>query len=90
MAEDKQIIMTTHSEHIVGRLLTLVAEKKLSADDLAIYAFEKDGVGECRAEQLAVTEDGKVQGGVRDFFDTNLEEMNRYVQAQFSRLESKE
>ena len=26
-AEDKQIIMTTHSEHILGRLLTLVAEK---------------------------------------------------------------
>ena len=48
-AEDKQIIMTTHSEHILGRLLTLVAEKKLAADELAIYAFEKDGKGECSA-----------------------------------------
>ena len=34
-AEDKQIIMTTHSEHLVERLLLLVAEGTLSADDLA-------------------------------------------------------
>ena len=40
--ENKQLIMTTHSEHIVGRLLTLVAEKKLSPAELAIYAFQKD------------------------------------------------
>ena len=26
LEEDKQVIMTTHSEHITGRLLTLVAE----------------------------------------------------------------
>ena len=39
-AEDKQIIMTTHSEYLVaGRLLTLVAEGKLTVDDLAIYSF---------------------------------------------------
>ena len=29
-ASNKQVIMTTHSEHIAGRLLTLVAEGKIS------------------------------------------------------------
>ena len=80
-AEDKQLIMTTHSEHIVGRLLTLVAEKKLSSEELAIYAFEKDGNGECTAQELGVTEDGRVKGGIKDFFESDLAELNRYVEA---------
>jgi predicted ATPase len=79
--EDKQIIMTTHSEHILGRLLTLVAEKQLVPDELAIYAFEKDDKGECTAGQIEVLEDGRVRGGIKDFFNTHLDELNRYVKA---------
>ncbi|MCH7620466.1 MAG: AAA family ATPase [Chloroflexi bacterium] len=89
-AEDKQIIMTTHSEHILGRLLTLVAEKKLAADELAIYAFEKDEKGECTASQIEVLDDGRVRGGIKDFFEPHLEELNRYIQAQFSGLQPAE
>lgn len=80
-AEDKQIIMTTHSEHIAGRLLTLVAEGKLTTDDLAIYSFEKDEKGECSATELEITELGQTTGGLTGFFDTNLAEMDRYVKA---------
>ena len=80
-AESKQLIMTTHSEHIVGRLLTLVAEKKLSADDLAIYAFDKDDDGVCHAKELEVTDDGRVEGGLRDFFEADLGELERYIRA---------
>ena len=80
-AEDKQIIMTTHSEHIAGRLLTLVAEGKLTVDDLAIYSFEKDGKGECSATELVVTELGQTEGGLTGFFDNNVAEMDRYVKA---------
>lgn len=79
--EDKQLIVATHSEHILGRLLTLVAEHKLSADDLAIYAFEKDEQGECTANELEVTEDGRVKGGIKDFFESDLEELERYIRA---------
>ena len=80
-AEDKQIIMTTHSEHLVGRLLTLVAEGKLTPNDLAIYSFEKDEKGECSASELVVTERGQTEGGLTGFFDNNLAEMDRYVKA---------
>ena len=80
-AEDKQIIMTTHSEHIAGRLLTLVAERKLTTDDLAIYSFEKDDKGECSANEIGITELGQTEGGLTGFFDTNLAEMDRYVKA---------
>jgi len=80
-AQSKQLIMTTHSEHILGRLLTLVAEQKLSKDELAIYAFEKDGDGVCTASEIEVTDDGRVKGGLKDFFETDLAELDRYVKA---------
>ena len=80
-AENKQLMMTTHSEHILGRLLTLVAENKLDVDELAIYAFEKDEEGVCTAERLEVAADGRVKGGLKDFFESHLDELNRYVNA---------
>ena len=81
-AEDKQLIMTTHSEHIAGRLLTLVAENNLATDELTIYSFEKDDeTGECFANEIEITERGQTSGGLTGFFDTNLAEMDRYVKA---------
>lgn len=90
LAGNKQVIMTTHSEHITGRLLTLVAERALTPEDLAIYAFEKNSeTGVCTAKPLAISTDGGVEGGVRDFFATNLAEMNRFVEAQFAQDKEK-
>ena len=78
-AEDKQIIMTTHSEYVAGRLLTLVAEGKLTTDDLAIYYFEKDEKGECSATEIEVTERGQVKGGLTGFHEATRDEMRRYA-----------
>ena len=80
-ANNKQLIMATHSEHILSRLLTLVAEGKLSKDELAVYSFEKDDDGVCSATEIEVTAKGQVIGGLKGFFDTNIEEMDRYVKA---------
>ena len=78
---DKQIVMTTHSEHVAGRLLTLVAEGTLSADELAIYSFEKDKKGVCSASKIEVTDRGQVNRGLKSFFETDMAEMRRYVAA---------
>lgn len=89
LAGDKQVIMTTHSEHILNRLLTLVVEGTLPLDDLAIYAFEKDEeTGICSAKPLKIDEGGRVEGGIKDFYAVNLAEMNRYVEAQFARMQA--
>ena len=80
-ANDKQVIMTTHGEHMLGRLLVLVAEGVISKEEVAIYSFEKDDGGVCSATEIEVTDRGQVKGGLRDFFDANLDEMDRYVQA---------
>ena len=63
-AEDKQIIMSTHSEHLVERLLLLVAEGTLNSDDLAIYSFSKDEKGECSASEIRVTENDRSRAGL--------------------------
>lgn len=80
-ASNKQVIMTTHSEHIAGRLLIEVAEGKLAPDDIAIYSFEKDDDGICSASEIEVSENGQLAGGLRSFFQTDLDEMRRYVDA---------
>ena len=86
-AEDKQIIMTTHSEYVAGRLLTLVAEGKLTVDDLAIYSFMKDEkTGECSATQIEVTERGQVRGGLTGFHETTRDEMRRYADGLRNRV----
>ena len=85
LEEDKQVIMTTHSEHITGRLLTLVAEGKLTPDDVAIYAFEKDEEGVCTAKDLRINPEGTIEGSIGDFFEVSLAEMNRVVKALSAR-----
>ena len=80
-ADNKQVIMTTHSEHVAGRLLTLVAEGKLSPEEVAIYSFEKDEDGVCSAQEIEVTEHGQVVGGLKSFFEADLDEMRRFVDA---------
>ena len=80
-ADDKQIIMTTHSEHLVERLLLLVAEDRLTADELAIYSFAKNEKGECSASEIKVTDNGQVEGGLTDFYANNLETLDRRVKA---------
>ena len=77
--EDKQIIMTTHSEYVAGRLLTLVAEGKLTTDELAIYSFLKDEKGECTATEIEVTERGQTKGGLSSFDEATRDEMRRYA-----------
>ena len=85
LEEDKQVIMTTHSEHITGRLLTLVAEGTLTPDDVAIYAFEKDEEGVCTAKDLRINPEGTIEGSINDFFEVSLAEMNRVVKALSAR-----
>ena len=81
IASDKQVIMTTHSEHIAGRLMTEIAEGKVSSSEVAIYSFDKNPEGICSADRVELTDEGQATGGLRSFFQTDLDEMRRYVDA---------
>ena len=79
--QNKQVIMTTHSEIIPGRLLIEIAEGKLTPDDLAIYAFHKDENGVGSATEITINERGQTTGGLPGFFDTHMQEMGRHARA---------
>jgi predicted ATPase len=53
----RQILVETHSEHLVLRVRRRVAEGKLSPEDVAILFVEKQG-GESKVRRLGLTERG--------------------------------
>ena len=78
--EDKQLLLATHSDHLLLSLLNNVAERKLTADDLAIYYFQIED-GQATARRQEVTDDGLVKGGLPGFFDAALEAQRRHLDA---------
>jgi hypothetical protein len=79
--EGKDLLIATHSEHFLVTLLTLVGEGSLESEDLKVYYFVKDG-GTSRAENLTVNPDGTIEGGLKGFFETHVETLGRYLNAQ--------
>lgn len=82
--EQKQLILTTHSEHIVMGLLTAVADRRLRPEDLAVYEFRRDGDA-ARAERLEVSEYGQIAGGLKGFLETDIDELGDLIQARFQK-----
>ena len=78
--EHKQLIMATHSEHILFRLLTTVAEKKLDPRQLAIYYFDKRN-GWTNAKKLMVDDRGTLEQGLPGFFEADVGEFRKYIEA---------
>lgn len=78
--ENKQVMLTTHSEHILMGLLTAVAKGKLEPGELAVYFFERTN-GSAKADQLPVDEKGRIEGGLRGFFEADIEQLDTYLQA---------
>lgn len=77
---NKHILMTTHSEHLLIALLTLIAAGKLKSDDLAIWSMERKRYIS-KAEKLGITEKGQVEGGIKDFFEHELSTSIEYMKA---------
>lgn len=79
-AHRKQLIMTTHSEHITASVLTSIAEETISNDDVAIYYLAKRRKS-ASAKLLEVDSRGRVKGGLPGFFDAGIEEAERHLRA---------
>jgi len=71
-----QVLVETHSEHLVLRLLRRVREGLLSASDLAILYVDQHEDGGAFVRRLAVDDDGELAGGwPGGFFDERLDEV---------------
>lgn len=79
-AERKQILITTHSEHILTTFLTCVANRELKAKELAVYFFEK-ARDEATVLNLPVDHRGQIRGGLKGFFEASMDELEVYMKA---------
>ena len=79
-SEGKQVIITTHSEHFLFSLLSCVGEGLLTPEDLAIYSFKKEG-SRSQITKLKVTEDGQVEEGLPEFFESDWEIFEKYLKS---------
>lgn len=78
--EQKQLFITTHSEHILLGFLEAAMEKKLQPTDLRIYYFEKIN-GITKVSRLNVTERGELEGGLKGFFEVDLEHITKFFES---------
>jgi len=69
-----QLIVESHSEHLLRRLLRRIAEEKLDPDSIALY-FVSPGPTSSTIEPLDVDELGNVKNWPKDFFGDQTTDM---------------
>lgn len=79
-----QFLVETHSEHMFRRMQTLLAEKKASAETVAMYFVEREGAGAV-LRPLVVDEFGAVKNWPEHFFGDTVGETRRQAVARINR-----
>ena len=79
--ENKQLLLTTHSEHILLGVLDAITEGKLTPEDVTIYHFErKNDNASTNVTRLKVDNDGQIEGGLKGFFDADMYHINKFFE----------
>ncbi len=79
-----QIILESHSEHLLIRLMRRIAEEEISADDTAFYFCEiKEGVSEI--ERLNVDDYGNITNWPQNFFGDEMGDLAAKTKAEMKR-----
>ena len=79
-----QIILESHSEHLLHRLTRRIAEGKISADDTALY-FCQINDGTSKIEQLKLDEYGNASNWPRNFFGDDAGDVFERAKAENKR-----
>ena len=79
-----QIILESHSEHLILRLMRRIAEEQISADDTALYFCQiNDGTSEI--QRLNMDEYGNIRNWPQDFFGDATGELIKKTRAEMQR-----
>ena len=79
-----QIILESHSEHLLIRLMRRIAEEQISADDTAFYFCEmNEGVSEI--ERLNVDDYGNITNWPQNFFGDEMGDLAAKAKAEMKR-----
>ena len=85
--QGKKLIVETHSEHLIGRIQTGVAEETISKDDVAVYYFDPcEGGAQVRELKLDKMGHLEPDGIPEDFFAEGYEESLRHMKAVGKRI----
>lgn len=76
--EKKQIILTTHSESFLSALLSAVAERNLSPQNLKCYLVQKEG-RKTTLKAQKVQDNGQIEGGLMTFVEAELEDLRKFL-----------
>ncbi len=79
-----QILLESHSEHLLRRLQRRIAEKKLDRDCVALYFCDADQ-GQSRLSNLAIDIFGNITNWPKDFFGDEYGEMKAMTDAAMKR-----
>lgn len=75
-----QIILESHSEHLLRRLQRRIAEEVINPDDVRLYFCSMDR-GESQADHLRLNLYGYIENWPREFFGDQMEEVAAMAQA---------
>lgn len=82
----RQVIIETHSEHIINRIRTRILESSLKTEDVAILFLSKDKQHNSNFEKIRFRPDGQVANWPKGFFDANVDEIRAQNAALKKRL----
>lgn len=71
VSRDLQVIVESHSEHFLRRLMRRIAEGEIALDDVALY-FARPGQKGSHLEELEVDEVGGIRNWPEDFFGDQM------------------
>lgn len=77
--DEKQIILTTHSEYILYPLLAAVSSDELKPEEVSIYYFQYESNNhKTSVERLAVNNNGQIKGGLKGFWEATVNAMSEF------------
>lgn len=77
--ENKQILLTTHSEVLVSSILAAVRRKDITPQDIKCYLVKKEKKS-TKFEEQKVMENGQIEGGLSSFIEGELEDIKVFFE----------
>ena len=84
-----QILVESHSEHLLTRLQRRIAEEKISVDKTALY-FCRNDEGVSNIERLEMDEFGNISNWPENFFGNEMGELFARAEAEMERRKKAE
>lgn len=81
---DLQVIVESHSEHILRRLQRRVADETIPADLVKLYFVSQEG-GEARLSDIGLNEYGEIKNWPEHFFGDEMTEISATRKATLKR-----